>query len=100
MGGRALLDRVLAACADAARTVVVGGRRATARPVVWTREVPEGGADLHQLEARFDLFDEHVNLDGAALKAEVLFDRRKDVAPKRRFLGVVARLGGVLCGDL
>lgn len=27
VGGRALLDRVLAACADASTTVVVGGRR-------------------------------------------------------------------------
>ncbi|WP_103546807.1 NTP transferase domain-containing protein, partial [Streptomyces sp. B226SN101] len=51
VGGRALLDRVLAACAGAARTVVVGGRRATARPVVWTREVPEGGGPLAALGA-------------------------------------------------
>src|SRR5262249_30652913 len=47
----------------------------------------EGGADLHQLKARFDLFDEHVNLDGAVGKAQVLFERRKDVVPKRCFLG-------------
>ncbi|QSS91794.1 DUF6457 domain-containing protein [Streptomyces sp. M54] len=51
VGGRALLDRVLSACADAAVTVVVGGRRATARPVVWTREVPEGGGPLAALGA-------------------------------------------------
>ncbi|WP_097922920.1 NTP transferase domain-containing protein, partial [Streptomyces sp. wa1063] len=51
VGGRALLDRVLAACDDAARTVVVGGRRATARPVAWTREVPEGGGPLAALGA-------------------------------------------------
>ncbi|WP_165840672.1 NTP transferase domain-containing protein, partial [Streptomyces scopuliridis] len=35
VGGRSLLDRVLAACEGAARTVVVGGRRPTARPVRW-----------------------------------------------------------------
>ncbi|NEC24973.1 NTP transferase domain-containing protein, partial [Streptomyces parvus] len=35
VGGRALLDRVLAACDGATRTVVVGDRRPTARPVVW-----------------------------------------------------------------
>src|SRR5205807_8758295 len=29
----------------------------------------EGGADLHELEAGFDLFDEHVNLDRAVGKA-------------------------------
>ncbi|MFD6474047.1 DUF6457 domain-containing protein [Streptomyces anulatus] len=51
VGGRALLDRVLAACDDAALTVVVGGRRATARPVAWTREVPEGGGPLAALGA-------------------------------------------------
>lgn len=51
VGGRALLDRVLAACADAALTVVVGGRRATARPVVWTREAPRGGGPLAALGA-------------------------------------------------
>ncbi|MET9771702.1 DUF6457 domain-containing protein [Streptomyces sp. NPDC006415] len=51
VGGRALLDRVLAACDGAARTVVVGGRRATARPVVWTSEVPQGGGPLAALGA-------------------------------------------------
>ncbi len=51
MGGRALLDRVLAACDGAARTVVVGDRRPTARPVVWTREVPQGGGPLAALGA-------------------------------------------------
>ncbi len=51
VGGRALLDRVLAACDDAALTVVVGGRRATARPVAWTWEVPEGGGPLAALGA-------------------------------------------------
>src|SRR5207248_3435771 len=29
------------------------------------------GADLHQLEAGFDLFDQHVDLDGAVLQAQV-----------------------------
>ncbi|MFE3513856.1 DUF6457 domain-containing protein [Streptomyces sp. NPDC059166] len=51
VGGRALLDRVLAACPDAGSTVVVGGRRATVRPVTWTREVPEGGGPLAALDA-------------------------------------------------
>ncbi|WP_030575839.1 DUF6457 domain-containing protein [Streptomyces anulatus] len=61
VGGRALLDRVLAACADAAVTVVVGGRRATARPVLWTREVPQGGGPLAALGAGLRLTTaEHV----------------------------------------
>ncbi|WP_424569715.1 DUF6457 domain-containing protein [Streptomyces sp. CH-036] len=55
VGGRALLDRVLAACDGAARTVVVGDRRATARPVVWTREVPQGGGPLAALGAGLKL---------------------------------------------
>lgn len=51
VGGRPLLDRVLAACADAATTVVVGPRRATSRPVVWAREEPAGAGPLAALEA-------------------------------------------------
>jgi molybdopterin-guanine dinucleotide biosynthesis protein A len=51
VGGRALLDRVLAACEGAARTVVVGGRRPTVRPVRWAREDPPGGGPLAALDA-------------------------------------------------
>lgn len=51
VGGRALLDRVLGACAGAANTVVVGGRRPTARAVTWTREEPQGGGPLAALGA-------------------------------------------------
>ncbi|WP_344329244.1 NTP transferase domain-containing protein [Streptomyces macrosporus] len=51
VGGRSLLDRVLHACADAARTVVVGPRRPTARPVDWVREQPPGGGPLAALDA-------------------------------------------------
>ncbi|MFI1832301.1 NTP transferase domain-containing protein [Streptomyces olivaceoviridis] len=51
VGGRALLDRVLAACADAGTTVVVAAPRTTARPVRWTREEPPGGGPVAALEA-------------------------------------------------
>ncbi|WP_432248746.1 NTP transferase domain-containing protein [Streptomyces sanyensis] len=51
VGGRALIDRVLSACAGAARTVVVGGRRPTTRPVLWAREDPPGGGPLAALDA-------------------------------------------------
>lgn len=51
VGGRALLDRVLAACSEAGITVVVAERRATARPVVWAREEPAGGGPLAALAA-------------------------------------------------
>ncbi|MEU9364819.1 NTP transferase domain-containing protein [Streptomyces avermitilis] len=51
VGGRALLDRVLAACAGAATTVVVSDPRATARPVVWAREEPPGAGPVAALDA-------------------------------------------------
>lgn len=51
VGGRTLLDRVLAACPDARRTVVVGPRRETYRPVRWTRERPPGGGPVAALAA-------------------------------------------------
>ncbi|MFE1751775.1 NTP transferase domain-containing protein [Streptomyces anandii] len=51
VGGRALLDRVLAACADARTTVVVAGPRPTARPVRWAREDPPGGGPVAALDA-------------------------------------------------
>ncbi|MGW2589217.1 NTP transferase domain-containing protein [Streptomyces sp. NPDC001515] len=51
VGGRALLDRVLGACAGAGTTVVVGDRRPTGRTVIWTREEPRGGGPLAALGA-------------------------------------------------
>ncbi|MEU3896096.1 NTP transferase domain-containing protein [Streptomyces sp. NPDC045251] len=51
VGGRALLDRVLAACAGARSTVVVAAPRPTARPVIWAREDPPGGGPLAALAA-------------------------------------------------
>ncbi|SOD85134.1 NTP transferase domain-containing protein [Streptomyces sp. Ag109_G2-15] len=51
VGGRALLDRVLAACAGAATTVVVADPRPTARPVRWAREEPPGAGPVAALEA-------------------------------------------------
>lgn len=51
VGGRALLDRVLAACAGARATVVVAEPRPTARPVTWAREDPPGGGPLAALAA-------------------------------------------------
>ncbi|MFI7385194.1 DUF6457 domain-containing protein [Streptomyces sp. NPDC049813] len=51
VGGRALLDRVLVACAGARATVVVAESRPTPRPVLWAREEPPGGGPLAALEA-------------------------------------------------
>ncbi|MET7697254.1 NTP transferase domain-containing protein [Streptomyces sp. NPDC005485] len=51
VGGRPLLDRVLAACSGAAVTVVVAEPRPTARSVTWAREDPPGGGPLAALAA-------------------------------------------------
>ncbi|MFF2775034.1 DUF6457 domain-containing protein [Streptomyces sp. NPDC058052] len=51
VGGRALLDRVLAACAGARLTVVVGDPRPTVRPVRWTREQRAGTGPVAALDA-------------------------------------------------
>ncbi|MBD0708369.1 MULTISPECIES: NTP transferase domain-containing protein [unclassified Streptomyces] len=51
VGGRTLLDRVLSACPDAGRAVVVGEPRPTVRPVRWTREEPPGGGPTAALGA-------------------------------------------------
>lgn len=51
IGRRTLLDAALAACAGARRTVVVGPRRPTSRPVSWTREDPPGTGPLAALAA-------------------------------------------------
>ncbi|MEU1014912.1 NTP transferase domain-containing protein [Streptomyces sp. NPDC005898] len=51
VGGRTLIDRVLAACSGAGTTVVVAAPRPTARPVVWAREDPPGGGPLAALAA-------------------------------------------------
>jgi molybdopterin-guanine dinucleotide biosynthesis protein A len=54
VGGRALLDRVLDALADASTVVVVGPRRATSGPVTWTREQPPGGGPVAAVAAGLD----------------------------------------------
>ncbi|MEZ0094135.1 molybdopterin-guanine dinucleotide biosynthesis protein A [Streptacidiphilus sp. EB129] len=51
VGGTPLLDRVLAACAGAGTTVVVGPERVTRRPVRWVREAPPGGGPVAAVAA-------------------------------------------------
>jgi molybdenum cofactor guanylyltransferase len=55
VGGRTLLDRVLAALLPAAEVVVVGPERATVRPVRWVREDPPGGGPVPALAAGLPL---------------------------------------------
>ncbi|WP_330331433.1 molybdenum cofactor guanylyltransferase [Streptomyces sp. NBC_00536] len=80
VGGRALLDRVLDACADAADTVVVGGRRPTSRPVRWAREEPPGGGPLAALAAGLRHTDAEVVL---VLSADLPFLDRGTVRALR-----------------
>ncbi|MFF3554416.1 DUF6457 domain-containing protein [Streptomyces tsukubensis] len=88
VGGRALLDRVLTACGEAGRTVVVGGRRPTARPVVWAREDPPGGGPLAALDAGVRRLDTPPDGVVVVLSADLPF---LDPATVRR---LVSALGG------
>ncbi|MFJ2749543.1 NTP transferase domain-containing protein [Streptomyces sp. NPDC087297] len=88
VGGRALLDRVLDACPDALTTVVVGGRRPTARPVHWTREDPPGGGPVAALEAGLRQTTAELVL---VLSADLPFLDRDTV---RALLAAPARPGG------
>ncbi|GGV19268.1 NTP transferase domain-containing protein [Streptomyces griseoflavus] len=77
VGGRALLDRVLTACADARTTVVVADPRRTARPVTWAREEPPGGGPLAALDAGL----RHTTADLVVLlSADLPFLDRRTVA--------------------
>jgi molybdopterin-guanine dinucleotide biosynthesis protein A len=51
VAGVPLLDRALAAVADARRIVVVGPRRAVTREVSWCREEPPGGGPVAAIAA-------------------------------------------------
>ncbi|MFJ8475068.1 molybdenum cofactor guanylyltransferase [Kitasatospora sp. NPDC094011] len=67
VGETSLLDRVLAACAGARTTVVVGPDRPTARAGVrWTREQPPGGGPVAAVAAGLDLVTAEVVLLFAA----------------------------------
>ncbi|MER5899020.1 NTP transferase domain-containing protein [Streptomyces mirabilis] len=102
VGGRPLLDRVLAACATATTTVVVAAPRETARPVEWAREEPPGGGPLAALDAGLrHISAEHV----VVLSADLPF---LDQATVRRLLDALrtgdapqgpARPDGVLLTD-
>jgi molybdopterin-guanine dinucleotide biosynthesis protein A len=94
VGGRTLLDRVLGACREAATTVVVGPRRPTARPVLWTRERPPGGGPLAALAA--GLRETSADLV-AVLAADLPFAGPETVAALLAALPPGA--DGVLCTD-
>ncbi|MFI8088881.1 NTP transferase domain-containing protein [Streptomyces sp. NPDC086080] len=85
VGGRALLDRVLAACADARTTVVVAGPRPTARPVLWAREDPPGGGPLAALDA---------GLRHTTAGRVVLLSADLPFLDRRTVQGLLASLGG------
>ncbi|MBV9293581.1 MAG: NTP transferase domain-containing protein, partial [Frankiales bacterium] len=60
VGGRPLLDRVLAAVAGAAQVIVVGEERRTDVPVRWTCEEPRGSGPASALAAGLALADADV----------------------------------------
>ncbi|ONK12884.1 NTP transferase domain-containing protein [Streptomyces sp. MP131-18] len=93
VGARSLLDRVLAACPDAAATVVVGPRRAVARPVRWAREDPPGGGPLAALHAGLAHTDRPLV---AVLAADLPFLTADTV---HRLLAVPDAADGVLLHD-
>ncbi|MFE7130247.1 NTP transferase domain-containing protein [Streptomyces sp. NPDC057638] len=90
VGGRALLDRVLDACRDAGRTVVVGDRRVTTRPVVWAREQPPGGGPVAALDAGVRSLDPEAGTV-LVLSADLPFLRRETV---RDLLGALTAAPG------
>ena len=95
VGGRPLLDRVLAACATARATVVVAAPRPTARPVTWAREDPPGGGPLAALDAGLrHTTAEHI----VVLSADLPFLQEPTVG---RLLGALRASGrdGVLLTD-
>ncbi|MFH9981507.1 NTP transferase domain-containing protein [Streptomyces sp. NPDC017179] len=95
IGGRALLDRVLDACADAGTTVVVADPRPTVRPVRWAREEPAGAGPLAALDAGL----RHTTADHVVvLSADLPFLERGTV---RRLLTALRadRSDGVLITD-
>lgn len=55
LGGVTLLDRVVAACAEARDVVCVGPQRPTRRPVRWTREDPPGSGPAAALAVGIEL---------------------------------------------
>lgn len=93
VGGRPLLDRVLGACTDARRTVVVGPRRPTARPVAWAREEPPGGGPLAALAAGLrQVSAEHV----LVLSADLPFLRPQTVRELVEAVGAAGTEGALL----
>ncbi|WP_327670952.1 MULTISPECIES: DUF6457 domain-containing protein [unclassified Streptomyces] len=98
VGGRALLDRVLHACAGARATVVVAEPRRTARPVVWAREDPPGGGPLAALEAGVRVLEaapEPVAESIVVLSADLPFLGDRTVRGLLDALEAESELGGV-----
>ncbi|MQA06746.1 MAG: NTP transferase domain-containing protein [Streptosporangiales bacterium] len=95
VGGRRLLDRVLDACAEATRIVVVGEQTQVGRSVTWAREDPPGGGPVPALRAGLA----QVRADQVAVVAgDLPFLQLSDV----RLLSLLAHppaAGGVLVDD-
>jgi molybdopterin-guanine dinucleotide biosynthesis protein A len=66
VGRRSLLEHVLDAVGDAARTVVVGPERLTTRTVSWCREEPAGAGPVAAIAAALPLVESAVTVLAAA----------------------------------
>lgn len=80
VGGVALLDRVIAACAGAERIVAVGVARSTLTPVEWTREQPAGGGPLAGLAAGLATIEAIAAAVAVVLAGDLPFLTAADVA--------------------
>lgn len=93
IGGSTLLDRVLAGCAGARTTIVVGPERETRRPVRWVREQPPGGGPVAAIAAALPL----VTADAVLLLAADL--PFFDAATATRLLAALDAGDADLAGD-
>jgi molybdopterin-guanine dinucleotide biosynthesis protein A len=78
VAGHTLLDRSLAAVADAERTVVVGPECPTSRPVCWTVEQPRGGGPVAALAAGLAALPDTTEVDAIAVLAADLIGVTQD----------------------
>lgn len=99
--GRTLLDRSLAAVADADPVVIVGPRREVTAAVHWTREDPPGAGPLAGLAAGLAALPEDLGAEHqvAVLAGDLLGVLPDTVARLRTALAARADAGGALLVD-
>jgi molybdopterin-guanine dinucleotide biosynthesis protein A len=94
VGGSTLLDRVVAALADAQQIIVAGPRIAVRRRVLWVREAPTGGGPVAGLAAALGVVTAETVV---VLAADLPFVTRRTVERLVRSIG--AADGALVCAD-